>query len=177
MGDDRPLRADALRNYRRIVDAASLAFARDGASASLEEIARHAGVGSATLHRRFPSRAALFEAVYADQVEQLLAPAPVSDDPVTALEEWLRRFVSFIIGKRAFGEEMAHDTELVHDARRRIYAAVEPLLAAAQASGRVRDDVSADDVLRMLSGIGLADYPGPGQLDRVVSICMHGLRR
>jgi AcrR family transcriptional regulator len=171
----RPLRADALRNHRRIVDAATVAFADEGAAASLEEIARQAGVGSATLHRRFPTRASLFEAVYADQVEQLLAPQPASDDPVEALDEWLRRFVGFIIGKRAFGEEMAHDTELVHDARRRIYAAVEPLLAAAQRSGGARDDVSADDVLRMLSGIGLADYPQPGQLDRVIGVCLRGL--
>jgi hypothetical protein len=88
----------------------------------------------------------------------------------------LRRFVEFIVGKRAFAEEMAHDTELVLAARRRIYATVEPLLAAAQASTSVRTDVSADDILRMLNGIGLADYPEEGQRDRVVEVCFRGLR-
>ena len=170
---DRPLRADARRNHERIVEAAAVVFSEAGASASFEEVARRAGVGSATLYRRFPTRADLFEAVYADQVDHLLAPVPEDGGaPGQALEAWLRRFVEFIIGKRAFAEEMAHDTELVFAARRRIYATAEPLVAAAQASGELRPDVTADDILRMLSGIGLADYPQPGQLDRVVGICL-----
>lgn len=174
---DRPLRADARRNHERIVEAATEVFADSGASASFEEVARRAGVGSATLYRRFPTRAALFEAVYAEQVEHLLeAPLDEVGSPVQALDAWLRRFVDFIIGKRAFAEEMAHDTPLVHDARRRIYGTAEPLLAAAQASGGIRTDVTADDVLRMLSGVGLADYPGEGQLQRVVGVCLDGLR-
>lgn len=172
----RPLRADALRNYQAIVAAATELFATAGANVPFEEIARRAEVGSATMHRRFPSRAALFEAVYAEQVDELLQPRPASDGPREALEEWLRRFVLFIVGKRAFAEEMAHDTELVFAARRRIYASVKPLLAAAQASSEVRADVSADDILRMLNGIGLADYPEDGQRDRVVEICFRGLR-
>lgn len=172
---DKPLRADALRNRYRIIEVATDAFARDGAGASFEEIARRAGVGSGTLYRRFPTRAALFEAVYAEQAELLLAPRPVDSDAWRALEVWLRRFVDFIIGKRAFAEEMAHDTELVRDVRRRIYATAEPLIDAAQKTGAVRDDVTADDVLRMLSGIGLADYPHPGQLDRVIGISLRGL--
>ncbi|VXB49344.1 conserved hypothetical protein [Microbacterium sp. 8M] len=176
MTTSRPLRADALRNYQAIVAAATELFATAGANVPFEEIARRAEVGSATMHRRFPSRAALFEAVYAKQVDDLLEPRAAPDDPRQALEEWLRRFVLFIIGKRAFAEEMAHDTELVLAARRRIYATAEPLLAAAQASGEVRADVSADDVMRMLNGIGLADYPADGQRDRVVDICFRGLR-
>lgn len=151
-------------------------FAENGTGASFEEIARRAGVGSATLYRRFPTRADLFEAVYAQQVDVLLAPQPENDDPWVALEFWLRRFVRFIIGKRAFAEEMAHDTELVKDARRRIYATADPLVEAAQNAGAVRPDVTADDIMRMLSGIGLADYPKPGQLDHVVTICLRGLR-
>lgn len=173
---NRPLRADALRNYQLIVEAATELFATSGAGVPFEEIARRAEVGSATMHRRFPSRAALFEAVYAEQVDDLLGSRAVSEDPREALEDWLRRFVQFIVGKRAFAEEMAHDTELVLAARRRIYATVEPLLSAAQDSGSVRTDISADDILRMLNGIGLADYPEEGQRDRVVEICFRGLR-
>ncbi len=126
---DRPRRADARRNHERIVEAAAVVFSEAGASASFEEVARRAGVGSATLYRRFPTRAALFEAVYADQVDHL--PATVPDDAASAgqaLEVWLRRFADFIIGKRAFAEEMAHDTELVFAARRRIYATAEPVV-------------------------------------------------
>lgn len=175
---DRPLRADARRNHERLIAAATDVFAESGSSASFEEIARRAGVGSATLYRRFPTRAALFEAVYADQVDLLLAAGRDSEatEPWPALVQWLHRFVDFIIGKRAFTEEMAHDTELVFDARRRIYATAEPLVAAAQDAGELRTDVSADDVMRMLSGIGLADYPRPGQLERVIGICLRGLR-
>lgn len=174
---DRPLRADARRNHERIVEAATAVFAEAGSSASFEEVARRAGVGSATLYRRFPTRASLFEAVYADQLDQLLTRGSIADaSPAQTLDEWLRRFVDFIIGKRAFAEEMAHDTEIVYAARRRIYATAEPLLAAAQADGEVRPDVTADDILRMLSGIGLADYPNDGQLDRVVGVCLDGLR-
>ncbi|WP_348786464.1 helix-turn-helix domain-containing protein [Leifsonia sp. NPDC080035] len=175
---DRPLRADARRNHERIVEAATAVFAEAGASASLEEVARRAGVGSATLYRRFPTRGALFEAVYSGQVDQLLAPGAGegAGSPGEALDAWLRRFVDFIIGKRAFAEEMAHDTEIVYAARRRIYGTAEPLLAAAQAAGEARTDVTADDILRMLSGIGLADYPQSGQLERVVGVCLDGLR-
>lgn len=173
---DRPLRADALRNHKLIVAAATELFATAGVDVPFEEIARRAEVGSATMHRRFPSRAALFEAVYAERVDELLAPRPLPDDPREALEDWLRRFVQFIVGKRAFAEAMAHDTELVLAARRRIYASVEPLLSAAKDAGSVRADVSADDILRMLNGIGLADYPEDGQRDRVVEICFRGLR-
>jgi AcrR family transcriptional regulator len=174
---DRPLRADARRNQERIIEVATEVFAQDGAGASFEEIARRSGVGSGTLYRRFPTRGSLFEAVYAEQAEHLLEPRPDDSDPWRALETWLRRFVDFIIGKRAFAEEMAHDTDLVRDVRRRIYATADPLVEAAQTAGVVPDDVTADDILRMLSGIGLADYPAPGQLDRVVGISLRGLRR
>ena len=137
------------------------------------------GGGKAVILRapHVDNRGALFEAVYSEQVDQLLAPADdPSAAPGAALDAWLRRFVEFIIGKRAFAEEMAHDTEIVYAARRRIYGTAEPLLAAAQEAGEARTDVTADDVLRMLSGIGLADYPQDGQLERVIGVCLDGLR-
>jgi AcrR family transcriptional regulator len=174
----RALRADARRNYDKLVATATDMFATKGSAASYEEIARAAGVGSATLYRNFPTRQDLFSAVYVEQVEQLCGT--VDDlgelDPLSALETWLRRFVAFIKGKRAFTEEMAHDSETVLACRERIYAAVEPLLARAQAAGAIRRDVDSDDVLRMLTGIGLAHFPRPGQFDLVVETCLRGLR-
>jgi AcrR family transcriptional regulator len=170
------LRADARRNTERIVEAATAVFGEDGAGASFEEIARRAGVGSATLYRRFPTRSALFEAVYEEQVQQLVASLPENLTPQGALEEWFRRFVRFITGKRAFAEEMAHDTELVREARARIYAIADPLVHAGHEGGFVQPDITADDVLRMFSGVGLADYPRAGQRDRVIEICLRGLR-
>src|SRR5215472_6078720 len=93
-GDPRPMRADAQRNYARLLSAAMAAFTEHGADdTSLEEIARRAGVGIGTLYRHFPTRQALLEAVYRDQVEALRARADDltgSDDPGEALAAWLR---------------------------------------------------------------------------------------
>ena len=133
-------------------------------------------MGIGTLYRRFPSRAALFEAVYADQAERLLTPPAEGADPRERLEHWLRRFVRFLLGKHALAQELAYDSELVRGIRAQTYASVEPLVAEAQAAGAVRTDIDADDVLRLLAGVALAQYPRDGQRDRVVSVCLDGLR-
>src|SRR5450432_1475305 len=90
----RPLRADAQRNQQRLVSAAMAAFTEHGADdASLEEIARRAGLGIGTLYRHFPTRQALLEAVYQDQIEALRVRADQlleSDSPADALASWLR---------------------------------------------------------------------------------------
>jgi hypothetical protein len=88
---------------------------------------------------------------------------------------WLLRFVDFILGKRAFTEEMAHDSPAVSSCRARIYAAADPLLHRAQNEGKVRKDVVADDVLRMLSSIALGTYPVDRQMDKVVAVALSGL--
>ena len=90
-----PKRADARRNYEKLIEAARAAFADSGSQASLEEIARRAGVGIGTLYRHFPTRQALLEAVYVDEVEALSRSADELADlpPWDALAEWLRRYV------------------------------------------------------------------------------------
>src|SRR5580704_12784974 len=102
--EPRPMRADAQRNYARLLEAASSAFVEHGADdVSLEEIARRAGVGIGTLYRHFPTRQALLEAVYRDQVESLNARAeqlPGEAPPEQALERWLRALMAFATTKK-----------------------------------------------------------------------------
>jgi AcrR family transcriptional regulator len=175
----RPLRADARRNYDALLEAARDAFGELGSKAPLEEIARRAGVGIGTLYRNFPNRQVLFDAVYVHEVEVLCGSAArVRDlDPWDALEHWLRGFVAFITNKRAFTEEMARESPVVRDCRAAIYAVGAPLLRRAQEAGAVRADVDVDDVLRLLTGIALLDFPGGGgQIDFVAGVALDGLR-
>ncbi|MFC4031216.1 TetR/AcrR family transcriptional regulator [Streptomyces polygonati] len=176
---DRPLRADARRNYDALLEAARDAFAEFGSKAPLEEIARRAGVGIGTLYRNFPNRQILFDAVYVHEVEVLCASAARVRElgPWDALDGWLRNFVAFITNKRAFTEEMARESPIVLACRTAIYAVGEPLLRRAQDAGEARADVDIDDVLRLLSGIALLDFPGgPGQIDFVAGVALDGLR-
>src|SRR5215831_17923693 len=108
--EPRPMRADAQRNYARLLDAASAAFVEHGADdVSLEEIARRAGVGIGTLYRHFPTRQALLEAVYRDQVELLRARAEelLNDgSPGDAFAAWLRALAAFSATKRSLSSAM-----------------------------------------------------------------------
>ena len=105
----RPKRADARRNYEKVLAAAREAFAEGGESTSLEEIARRAGVGIGTLYRHFPNRQALLEAVYVDEVEELCRSAAELDgaDPWEALNGWFERFVAYLATKRALAARAA----------------------------------------------------------------------
>jgi len=173
-----PHRADARRNYEKLLVGARDAFDELGASAPLDEIAKRAGVGIATLYRNFPTRDALFEAVYVHEVEALcesvaeLAGLP----PWESLRRWLLAFGAFTMAKRAFAEAMAHDTPTVLACRQAIYAAGTPLLEAAQKDGIVRDDVDIDDVLRMFNGIAMSHFVRAGQFDVVAGVAFDGLR-
>ena len=104
----RPMRADAKRNRALLIAAAHDAFTENGAEASLEDIARRAGVGVGTLYRHFPSRQALLEAVYVDEVEALCrSAADFADEPAwDALAHWFDRFVDYVATKKALVEEM-----------------------------------------------------------------------
>ncbi|RLP86035.1 TetR/AcrR family transcriptional regulator [Micromonospora sp. CV4] len=174
----RPKRADARRNYDALIAAARDAFAEHGAAASLEDVARRAGVGIGTLYRNFPSRRHLFEAVYVEEVRALsrsaadLAELP----PWDALVAWLHRFVAYVATKRALAEELLHDSEIFRSCRTEIYAAGEPLMNRAQAAGEVRDDIGFDDVVRLISGLTMAQFPAPEQRDRVLGVALDGLR-
>src|SRR3954470_23691552 len=109
----RPKRADARRNYGKVLGAAREAFAEGGEATSLEEIARRAGVGIGTLYRHFPSRQALLEAVYVDEVEEVCrSAAELSEmDPWDALNSWFQRFVGYVATKQALAAELLNYME------------------------------------------------------------------
>jgi AcrR family transcriptional regulator len=178
----RPKRADARINYEKVLTAARAAFAEGGESTSLEEIARRAGVGIGTLYRHFPSRQALLEAVYVNEVEEVCRTAAQFDgsDPWEALNGWFERLIAYLLTKRALAHELLnyldHDAPLFQDCRSSLFAAGEPLLKRAQDAGVVRPDVEFSDVMHMLIGIVKLPASDPGQIDHILRIALDGLR-
>ncbi len=177
-----PRRADARRNYEQLIEAGRTVFAEAGSGASLEEIARRAGVGIGTLYRHFPTRQALLEAVYVEEVEALsrsaneLAELP----PWDALTVWLRGYVSYATTKRALAEELSAsagaETTVFQLCKDAIFAAGAPLLQRAQESGAVRSDTDFTDVARMVFGIAAIPSSDPEQIQRILDVALDGLR-
>ncbi len=178
----RPKRADALRNYEKLVAAAREAFTEADRSASLEDIARRAGVGIGTLYRNFPTRADLVEAIYVDEVEALARSADTSAelDPWEALTSWLQRFVGYVATKQALSDELfaiaERDASVFAGCRALLHSAGEPLLRRAQDAGIVRPDVAIDEVVRMVAGIAKIPTDDPAEIQRVLSVALDGLR-
>jgi AcrR family transcriptional regulator len=179
---DRPKRADARRNYDKLVTAAREVFAEQGSDATLEEISRRAGVGIGTLYRHFPARENLVEAAYLDGVEEICAAVAKHDgeDPWEALKGWLLELVGFAATKRVLADEMFafldRGAPVFKSCSGAIYDAAEPLLKRAQEAGEVREDVDILDVTKMVSGIaGLRTVERP-QVERLVGIALDGLR-
>jgi AcrR family transcriptional regulator len=178
----RPKRADARRNYDKLVAAAREAFAEEGSDATLEEISRRAGVGIGTLYRHFPKREDLLEASYLGGVEEICAAAAKYTDlpPWEALTGWLGEFATFAAGKRALATEMFtyldRDAPVFKSCGGAIYDAGEPLLERAQAAGAVRADVDISDVTKMISGIAGLRTTEPEQIERLIAIALDGLR-
>lgn len=174
----RPQRADARRNFDALLAAAREAFAANGTSASLEDIARRAEVGIGTLYRNFPTRDALVEAVYVDEVDAVVQAAQnaASLEPWAAVETWVRRFVSYIGTKKALVDGLNKDSPVLLTCRTSLYDAGEPLLERAKAAGEMRDDAQIQDVVRMISGIASVAFDDDAQRDRVIAIAMDGLR-
>jgi AcrR family transcriptional regulator len=179
---ERPKRADARRNYDKLVAAAREVFAEQETAATLEEISRRAGVGIGTLYRHFPARENLVEAAYVDGVEQICAAVAQHSDeePWTALTGWLLEVVGFAATKRVLADEMFavmdRDAPFFRSCGGAIYDAGEPLLRRAQEAGVVRDDVDIVDVTKMVSGIANLRTVGPEQIKRIVGIALDGLR-
>jgi AcrR family transcriptional regulator len=176
-----PKRADARRNYERILKAARQAFTDGGESTSLEEIARQAGVGIGTLYRHFPSRQVLLETLYVNEVHEVCRSASQpDDDPWKALSVWCQGLIGYLTTKRALAQELLkyldEDAALFQECRRTVYAAGEPLLECAQEAGVVRPDVEFSDVLQMLAGISRMPASDPDQVEHVVRIALDGLR-
>ena len=178
----RPKRADARRNYEKVLTAAREAFAEGGESTALEEIARRAGVGIGTLYRHFPNRQALLEALYVGEVEDLCQVAADLDDtdPWRALNAWFDGFLSYMATKQALAAELLNyldrDNELFKVCRTSLWAAGEPLLTRAQEAGVVRPDVTIDDVIPMVMGIAKIPTADRAQTEHMLRIALDGLR-
>jgi AcrR family transcriptional regulator len=178
------MRADARRNYERIVATAREAFLAHGIDAPLDDIAKRAQVGPGTLYRHFPSRDTLIEAVYRSEIEEIadqasaLAKALSAED---ALREWFRELIRFNIERAdlagALKAAIDKDSETFQYCKQKLRDAAWSLLEPAQAVGAVRADLEAVDLMRLSHGIGaaakFADEPGR---NRLLSVLMEGLR-
>jgi AcrR family transcriptional regulator len=178
-------RADAARNRELVLEAAKTVFSAGGADASLEAVARRAGVGIGTLYRHFPTREALYEAVYRREVEQLADLAEElknESKPVDALRRWLRSTVAFVATKKGMMAALAlaaHGSpELNSYSRERLTNAVGALLDRAVAAGEIRSDVSPEDLVRALIGMCLIhDKPGwQSTVSKLLDVFVDGLR-
>ncbi len=178
-------RADAVRNRERVLEAAKAVFSAGGAEASLEAVARQAGVGIGTLYRHFPTREALYEAVYRREVEQLGELADTLKDdatPVEALRRWIASNIEFVATKKGMATALAvaahglpHLQSLSFD---RLTQAIGMLLERAVKAGEIRADVSPEDLLRTLVGMCyLHDQPGwQSTVVRLMDVFVDGLR-
>jgi AcrR family transcriptional regulator len=178
-------RADAVRNRVRVLEAAKAVFSAGGPEASLEAVARRAGVGIGTLYRHFPTRESLFEAVYRREVQQLgeLAEQLKGEAaPVDALRRWLRSNVEFVATKKGMSAALAlavqGSSELSAYSFDRLTKAIGALLDRAVAAGEIRSDISPEDVLRTLVGMCyMHDQPGwQNSVLRMVDVFVDGLR-
>ncbi len=181
----RAKRADAVRNVALLVAAARAAFAAKGPNASLDEIARTAGVGPGTLYRHFPTRHALLEAVYREVVDELCAEGErllVTLPPDEAFAAWLRRFVSYIGEKKglagALSSEAPEERMVFAQCRADIFATGGRLLDAAKAAGAVDPSLELDDVLKLATAIARSgeDSPeGASTSGRLLDLAIRGL--
>jgi AcrR family transcriptional regulator len=182
---DRKPRADAQRNRERILEVAKLEFTRSGANASLEDIAKKAGVGPGTLYRHFPTREELFVAVYRSEMEKLAAAERTFADtlpPVEALRAWLLLFVDAVETKQIIApvlNTLVGDPKKVFEASyARIHEALRALVKRAIKSGDIRKDLDPIDLLRALVGVANVSA-GPdwqGSARRLVEILILGAR-
>lgn len=178
-------RTDALRNRERILEVAKGAFTRHGATTSLDDIAKQAGVGAGTLYRHFPTRDALIEAVYRSEVEKLAAAArsfAASMPPIEALRSWMLLSVDYIAAKHiiapALNSVVGGPSRLYEDSRSLIHEAIDELVKRAKKSGDLRKDLDASDLLRAVIGVS---YVGSGHdwqqsARRLVDILIEGSR-
>jgi AcrR family transcriptional regulator len=182
----RPLRADARENREKLIRAASEQFAAAGSDVSLESIARSAGVGIGTLYRHFPTREALIEAVYRNEVDELCAAARgllAERPPAEAMAEWMERFVAYATTKRGLSGALkavaASHADLFASTRERLLAAIGEFLEAGIAAGEIRRDVGPEDVLNSMNAVWTIAADGQqwaAQAIRVLRVLMDGLR-
>lgn len=178
-------RADSLRNREKLLMAAAAVFRETGGAGTLEAVARQAGVGIGTLYRHFPTREALFEAVYRREIEQLAELSRElsdTDDPVAALRRFLHGMVGMVATKKGMVAALAiaidGTSEIACFSFATLSAAMERLHAPAVASGRMRADVSADDILQTVVGMCLArrEEQWEAAVIRLIDVFVDGLK-
>jgi AcrR family transcriptional regulator len=180
----RPMRADARRNYEGLVVAARQVFSREGGSASMEAIARQAGVGVGTLYRHFPTRLDVVEAVYRTDVDALVQTAGRVDEelePWPAVVAFLEAFVRYAQGKRTFLNELheafERDPELKVRMMDRIQEATQLVIGRAQEAGAIRTDVDGKDVMQLVGPMCTNATLTEDQSMRLLGMILDGLRR
>ena len=178
----RARRADAQRNRGLLLAAAKDVFAERGVDAPLDDIARRAGVGNATMYRHFPTRSDLIVAVYADEVTDLCAcgdELAATLDPREALFRWLAEFIAHVTTKKELALAIVDDRS---DARSTLFgqwhaamhAATASLLTRAQQASAVRADLDVPDLLALANGIALSGA-APNRLDRLLALIREGV--
>lgn len=182
----RPMRADAVKNRRRILEAAEQTFAAEGVSVPVDVVAERAGVGVGTVYRHFPTKEALFEAIVLTRLDQLLDTArsyEQADDPAEALFAFLRAFAGQATAKRDLFEALGSaGIDIKSGCATKIdemRASTDRLLARARAGGRVRSDLSADEVIGLVVGVcHSGDQAGCDEdaVARMVDVVCDGLR-
>ncbi|KAA2267128.1 TetR/AcrR family transcriptional regulator [Solihabitans fulvus] len=181
------MRADARRNYEQLVEQARIAFAESGTDASLDEIARRAGVASGTLYRHFPTRLDLIEAVLAERIAALVdlgRGLETAEDEFAALSTWLRATLQHGLTYRGLSAAVMNsaldrEQSVVSTWHAELFEVGAALLARARQSGAVVADADAADVLKMIGAIAWAAQDGPDsatQADRLLALLLNGLR-
>ncbi|HUR01255.1 MAG TPA: helix-turn-helix domain-containing protein [Nonomuraea sp.] len=175
MPAQRPRRADARRNHDAVLAAARKLFAERGVDAPLDDVARLAGVGNATMYRHFPTRQDLIIAVYADEVTELCEEGEAlltADSPDDALHEWLGAFVEHVAGKRDLALALPRDgSALFGEWHEKMLATASALLTRAQDAGEVRADLTVSELMTLANAIALT---GTGQYARLLGLLRYG---
>lgn len=183
-GPDRRVRADAQRNIDALLQAALAVFSTSGVDAPVREIAEKAGVGIGTLYRHFPQRADLVAAVFRREIDACADAAPIlahEHSPFDALARWMQRYATFIVTKRGLAAAL-HSGNPVFDPLpayfgQRLMPALRTLLDTAVATGEVRTDVDAEDILSAVANLCHQTYnDDPDHARRMVALLSDGLR-
>ena len=180
---EQKMRADARRSRARLIEAATAAFAENGADAPLDDIARRAGVGIGTLYRHFPSRIDLQAAVFRSQVTSVCSQADnliVNSPPEQAFAAWLRVLARYLVTKRGLSravmDSLGKDSELVSSCYLAMRETVDRLLASGQQAGVLRTDLTSTDVLRLVHGVAFTTEKAPEETDRLLTVLLDGMR-
>jgi AcrR family transcriptional regulator len=183
MTSGKPMRADARRSYERLLAAAAEVFAEQGTSAALDDIAKRAGVGNATLYRHFPERRDLVQALLAGRYDELRTAAEGgldAPDPLAALAGWLRSFIAHLTAYRGLAASVLDatrdpETELSASCRGMRDAAAK-LLSRAQDTAAIRPDLTITELLCVTNGIAVAAEQQPQDTPRLLSLLIEGLQ-